>query len=819
MKNLKFVIFAACLALMSNSFAQNIPYQTPDKVIRDLLDAPVTPLVSISPDRSTLLLLELPSMPSITEVAEEELRIGGLRISPNTNGGSRSRYYNGLRLKSMDHKTEKEILDLPEKPRIENVSWSPSGTYIAFTNTIASGLELWIIDVAIARAKKLTDARVNDAIAGTPYQWYPDGNKILVKLTNGERTGPPQKPHTPNGPVIQENTQGAAPVRTYQDLLKNPYDESLFAYFTEAELIAIDCVTGDQKQLDLEGIFLDLDISPDGKYLLTSELRKPFSYVVPYYRFAQDIAVYAATDGSMVRKLASVPASENIPKGFNAVRTGPRNHGWRSDHPATLYWVEAQDGGDPNVEAAIRDQLFTLAEPFSGLADSSISFNLRYAGITWGTDDLAIAREYWWSSRREMISRWQPGSPMDGKEVLFDRSYEDRYSDPGDFQTTVNENGRSVLLTDETGELYLTGIGASVEGNRPFVDRYNLETKQSERLWRSEAPYYEIPTILLDTKKGVVLTRRESTNEPPNYFIRNLKSGKLTQLTDFPNPYAAMDGVSKELVKYQRKDGIELTGTLYLPPGYDKVKDGRLPVLMWAYPREYKSKAAAGQVRNSPYEFLRLYYGSPIYWVMRGYAVFDNFAMPIIGEGDEESNDKFVPQLVQGAEAAIEKIVDMGIADPNRLAVGGHSYGAFMTANLLAHCDLFAAGIARSGAYNRTLTPFGFQAEERTFWEAPDVYFTMSPFMHADKIKEPILLIHGEADNNSGTYPMQSERFYAALKGHGATVRLVMLPHESHGYRARESIMHMMWEMDSWLEKHVKNKTADAKKKKSIKRS
>ena len=796
-----------------STHAQNVDYQLPPDAIRSLVEAPLTPNVSISPDRTTLLILQLPSMPSIDEVSSEELRLGGLRINPKTNGSSRSRYYDGMQLKSIDNNEVRSVENLPKMARIENVSWSPSGRYVAFTNTTSQGLELWCVDVNLAQASKLTEAGVNDAISGVPYDWFSQGESILTVMVQKDRGISPVAPSSPAGPVIQENVAGAAPVRTYQDLLRNPHDEALFAYYTEGNLVKINVKDGSSHTLGLEGIFLDVDISPDGSYLLLNRIKRPFSYIVPYYRFAQEVTIYDFS-ADKERTLANIPAAENIPKGFNAVRTGPRRHAWRSDKPATLYWVEAQDGGDPKQESGIRDRLYSLDAPFESAPKSNIDFTLRFGGIQWGDDELAVAREYWWSTRREIISSWKPGQ-AGGKQVIFDRSYEDRYTDPGDFQTALNAYGRSTLSRDEDGHLFLAGIGASPEGNRPFLDLFDLQTKTSTRVWQSEAPYYELPYVILDAKKSKLLTRRESNKVTPNFFIRNWRNGKLTQLTDFPDPYASMQGVTKELIKYERKDGIELTGTLYLPAGYDAQKDGRLPVLMWAYPREYKSKSAAGQVRNSPYEFLRLYYGSPIYWVMQGYAVFDNFAMPIIGEGDEESNDRFVPQLVQGAEAAIEKLVDMGIADRDRLAVGGHSYGAFMTANLLAHSDLFAAGIARSGAYNRTLTPFGFQAEERTFWEAPDVYFTMSPFMHADKIKEPLLLIHGEADNNSGTYPMQSKRFYAALKGHGATVRLVMLPHESHGYRAKESILHMMWEMDAWLEKHVKNRSNGQKTKKT----
>jgi dipeptidyl aminopeptidase/acylaminoacyl peptidase len=468
--------------------------------------------------------------------------------------------------------------------------------------------------------------------------------------------------------------------------------------------------------------------------------------------------------------------------------------------------VEAQDEGDPNKEADIRDKAFFSTAPFTENSLPDISFKLRAGGITWGSDGLAIAYEWWWTTREMITSSFVPGKE-DSKEVIFERSFEDSYNDPGDFETRQNEYGNAVLLTDKSGKkLYLTGTGASPEGNRPFVREFDLAKKETEEFWRSEAPYYEYPIRILDLKKNMVLTRRESKEDPPNYYLRDMKKGKLTQLTDFPHPYPQLKGIEKQVVQYQRNDGLDLKGDLYLPTDFTPGEDDPLPVIMWAYPEEFKSADAAGQVQGSPYEFIRLGWWSPLYFITQGYAIFDDPSMPVVGEGDEEPNDTFREQLVENGRAAIQKLEEMGVGDPDRVAIGGHSYGAFMTANLLAHSDLFATGIARSGAYNRTLTPFGFQAEERTYWDSPEVYYTMSPFMHADKINEPMLMIHGEADNNSGTFPLQSERMFAAMKGLGGTARLVMLPHESHGYRAQESILHMLWEMNEWLELYVKNK-------------
>lgn len=778
-------------------------YQTPPKAIADLIDAAPTPGVSISPDKKMMLLLSQPGLPSIEEVGEPELRIGGIRINPRTNGPSRASYYNRLTMRTLESEKEIPITGLPQNPRMSSVNWNADGSRIVFLNTVANGIELWTIDVAAAKARRLTEAVVN-AAAGGAFELFSDGKTLLYKRIPSDRGAVPEKSAAPAGPTVQSNQGKAAPVRTYQDLLSNKFDETLFEYYTTTQLMWLDLATGSEKPF-IKGIFTDFSASPDGKYVLVSEVKKPFSYIVPYYSFPESVDIYDH-QGKVVRKIADLPAAENIPKGFNAVPTGPRSFTWRADKPASLYWVEAQDGGDPKNEVDVRDKMFYLDAPFTGAPQAGLSFNLRYAGLTWGNDGLALAYESWWQTRRQVVRRWQPASPTAAPVVVFDLNTEDRYNHPGGFQTERNAAGWNVLLTADGGKsLFLTGQGASPEGNRPFVDKFDLASQKTTRLWRSEAPYYETPISILDIEKGLVLTRREANYEQPNYFIRDIKKGKITQITNFPNPFEGMKGVKKELLKFKRADGLDLTGTLYLPANYDKARDGKLPVVMWAYPREFKSAEAAGQVQDSPYEFIRTSWASPILWVTQGYAVFDDVAMPIVGEGDQEPNETFVEQLQANAQAAVKILDDMGVGDPKRIGVGGHSYGAFMTANLLAHTDLFAAGIARSGAYNRTLTPFGFQAEERTYWETPETYHKMSPFNFADKIKEPLLLIHGEADNNSGTFPMQSERMFAAMKGNGATVRLVMLPHESHGYRGKESIMHMAWEMDQWLEKYVKS--------------
>jgi dipeptidyl aminopeptidase/acylaminoacyl peptidase len=786
---------------------QQIAYRMPPEPLASIVEAPPTPATSLSPDREWMVLMEYPSLIDIDELAEPELRLAGLRIRPRTNGPSRGRSLTRLTLKSMDDLEEQPVEGLPEGARIDNLAWSPDSSRFALTVTEDADIRLWTVDVATARARRLGDHRLN-AAGGTPLRWLSDNRTLVVSAVPEGRVEAPDESRVPPGPVVRENTGEVRPAPTFQDLLRNGHDEKLFEYYLTAQLHRID-LDGNGKPLGRPGILWDFDPSPDGRYLYVETLHRPFSYLVPCFRFPRRIELWNM-DGEIVHRLADLPLQESVPIAIGSVPAGPRSVGWRADVPATICWAEAQDGGDAGREADVRDKVFTLAAPFEGPPRVLATLGLRYAGMEWGDDTLALAAEWWWKTRTIRAWRIDPSRPDAEPDLLMDRSWEDRYHDPGEPVTVPNAWGRSVLFTPDGGEsLFMAGDGASPEGDRPFLDRVDLKSKESTRLWRSEAPHYERAILPLDAKGKRFLMRRESKDAPANYFARDLKSGRLRRLTDFPHPTPQLQDLQKELIRYQRDDGVALTATLYLPPGYTK-EQGPLPVLIWAYPQEFKSADFAGQVADSPHRFDRVGWWSPLLFLTLGYAVLDDPTMPIIGEGDDEPNDTYVEQLVASARAAVDEVARRGVGDPERVAIGGHSYGAFMTANLLAHSDLFRAGIARSGAYNRSLTPFGFQAEERTLWEASDVYFRMSPFMHAEKVNEPILLIHGEADSNSGTFPIQSERFYNALKGLGATARLVMLPYESHGYRARESVLHMLWESANWLDQWVKTAPAPA---------
>ena len=775
-------------------------YKMPPKAIADLVDAPGTPGVSVSPNKKHILILERASLPSIEELSQPELRLAGLRINPVTNGRSRTRYYTGMIIQDLGSGTQKRVKGLPKNGRISNVSWSPNAKHIAMTVTHGAQINLYLVKAASGRASLLLKTPLN-AIYGSPFSWLSDSKSILAKTILSGRGEPPRPSLVPQGPVIQENMGKIAPVRTYQDLLTNAHDEALFAYYMNAQMVLVN-LKGKAKNIGKPGMIRFAEPSPNGKYILMKTIHRPFSYLVPVYRFPMRVDVLDI-HGKTISVLRDMPLAESLPKGFGAVLTGPRSFDWRADAGAVIYYVNALDGGDPKAAADFRDEIFTMDAPFNQSAQSLMQLDLRYAGIMWGNDHIALAYTREWGTRRTTTWLMNPDKPAAPKKII-DRLYEDRYSDPGSPMLHRNKYGRNVLLFGQDGEtVFLSGVGASPDGDRPFVDEFNLMNGQSKRLWRSDSPYYERPVTMIDGEKQVVLTSRETTEEPVNYYLRNMADGSVDPVTNFTHPYPQMKGVYKEMITYKRHDGIDLSATLYLPPGR-KPGDGPLPLLMWAYPREFKTAKAASQVVGSPHRFVRISPTSPLIMLSYGYAVLSGPTMPVIGEGDKEPNDTYIKQLVSSAQAAADEMVKREITTPDQMAIGGHSYGAFMVANLLAHSDIYQAGIARSGAYNRTLTPFGFQAEERTFWEAPEVYFAMSPFMHTQKVNEPILLIHGEADNNSGTFPVQSKRYYHALKGHGATAKLVMLPHESHGYRARESVMHMLWETANWLDTYVK---------------
>lgn len=800
-------VLLAIIALVPVPTGANEPYRKPPAAILRVLEAPPTPQVTIDPTRTVMVLVDRVTLPPIADLAQPMLRLAGERINPATNGPHGPRRFAGFTIKRIADGAETRV-HLPPDANVSMPAWAPDGRRFAFTLTKPDGIELWVADVRTGQARALTPARLNAAF-GSPMRWMPDSNRLLCLFIPEKRGPAPQPPVAPVGPVVQETAGQVAQVRTYQDLLTDAHSEALFEHYATATPAYVDASTGRITPIGGPAIYAQISPSPDGRYLLVTRTVRPFSYLVPASLFPEVVEVWDATTGRVVRELARVPLREDIP--IQGVQKGPRGHQWR-DIPApdageagsTLVWVEALDEGDPRKKVPHRDRLVMLDAPFDAEPREVMKLEHRFRGIQWLED-----RGFAFVSEFDRDRRWNRtwlaniDSPTDAAHrVIWDLSANDRYNAPGSPIMRRLPSGRSVVRVVD-GCILLAGPGATPEGDRPFLRRLRLSDGTVTTLWRCEGENLESVVDVLADDGSRFITLHQSPTEVPNYLLRDL-SGARTALTAFEDPVPELRRIRKELVRYRRADGVELSATMYLPPDYEPARDGRLPLLIWAYPLEYNDPATAGQVTGSPYTYTRIGGTSHLFMLLAGYAVMDGAAMPVIGD-PETMNDTFVEQVTAAAQAAIDKAVDMGIADRHRVAVGGHSYGAFMTANLLAHTDLFRAGIARSGAYNRTLTPFGFQGERRTFWEATDTYIRLSPFTYAHKINEPILLIHGMIDSNPGTFPMQSERLYAAIKGHGGTARFVQLPFEDHGYAARESVMHVLAEMVAWLDRHVKS--------------
>ena len=791
------ILVAALAALGPDFLAGQEPYKLPPAEIVKILDAPPTPRVSMSPARDWMLLTDYETMPSIAALSMPILRVAGIRITPQNNSDQVLSFSTGLTLKSVKDGTVRKI-DLPAGFKFSGSSWSGDGKFIAIARYLDHGVELWLADPATGQAKALTGPALN-MVVGVGMLWMPGDKRLLVSLVPEGRGPAPEASRVPAGPEVYESTGKPTKVATYQDLLKTAFDEKLFEYYAASQLAEIDVATAAVRKIGGPGIYAGASPSPDGKYLLVNRIKRPFSYSLPYSGFARSTEIWTAT-GELVKTLADLQPAENVP--INGVPTGPRGANWQPLKPASLTYVEALDGGDTEKDVPFHDRVLSLAAPFAAEPKEILKTQNRFAGLTWfATPGMAFASESNWRKRWRTTWLVNFDDPAAQPRKIWDMSTQDAYNDPGQPVMTLKDGDRVVLQDKDS--IYLAGSGASPKGDHPFLDQMNLKTGEKKRLFQCPEGWYESFVAFAGEGRDKVITVRESKTQVPNYFLADLKSKKAQALTEFKDPAPQLTGVKRELIKYKRDDGVDLSGTLYLPAGHQP--GTRLPVVVWAYPLEYSDAGTAGQVRGSANRFTFYRGTSQLFFVTQGYAVLDNATMPVVGD-PKTVNDTFVKQIVANAKAAIDTLDKMGVGDPKRVGVGGHSYGAFMTANLLAHCDLFAAGIARSGAYNRTLTPFWFQSERRTLWEARDTYINMSPFMFADKINEPILLIHGMADNNSGTFPIQSERLFAAIKGFGTTSRFVYLPYESHGYSARESVMTVLAEMFEWFDKYVKNK-------------
>jgi dipeptidyl aminopeptidase/acylaminoacyl peptidase len=774
--------------------AQQSLWKQPPEIIGKLLAAPPAPVVSISPDRSTMLLFQRQPYPELRSLAAPFVRMGGFRINPRTRGSHLPPSLFGILWKRPIDSPGTQ-LELPEDTRIGLVGWSPDSRWFAFTLTRADGIELWLLRAESGCVTRLGSVLLNAAI-GSPAQWLPDSEELLIQLpavSDGELQ---PEVELPQGPVAEECCGSSGPMRTLQDLLRGPRDELLFEHFALSQAARISVHSGQVELCGVPAFYADLDPSPNGQFLLSTTLHRPWSGTLPWSRFPR-ITSIADRSGKILREICRRGLEENVP--IEGVPQGPRAVGWVPSLPASLAWLEALDAGDPRKPAEYRDRLVTHDAPFDAEPRQILRSQYRCSGVHWGPEfNLALYREYDRDRRWTKTWKLNPQNASASPQLLHDLSVHDRYNDPGMPVHRRLPNGRRVLHLQQDC-IFLEGPGATPEGDRPFLRKQSLTSGVIETLFTSSPTEHETILALLNDDATEFITVHETPTSPPNIHIR-APGGQSRPLTQFTDPVPEIRGLHREIITVNRPDGVPLSFILHLPPN---TRPGTpLPTLLWAYPREYNDAATAGQVAGSVNRFTTFAGATPLHLLLAGYAVLDHALLPVVGD-PETANDTFVEQITAGAQAIISKVIEMGVADPNRLAVGGHSYGALLAVTLLAHSKLFHAGIARSGAYNRTLTPFGFQNERRTFWEAPEIYMRLSPFAFAHRIRSPLLLIHGDADNNPGTYPLQSERLYQAIRGNGGTARCVILPHESHNYAAKESIEHVIWEMLDWLNRHL----------------
>lgn len=769
-------------------------YSEPAPEIVSLVDAPRPPLSVVSPTGQGVLLVDIETHPSLTHLAEPVLRLAGIRLSSTR--GTRQQLQYGKRLHWVCcGNGERITLALPQSPRIGLPVFAPDGSVFAFTNDTPDSTELWLGDSSTGALRRVQGLRVNNVLFAQAFVFSRQGQRLWVATIPDERGDPPRRQNVPLSPSMQESVARPAPVATYQDLLSDPHDDILFSHFATSQWACVDLASGSWHSIGEVGLFEDIQPSPDGCYLLSTRLVPPFSYRVGSWGFPRVVEVLSVM-GERVCEFAHLALADDTPR--FGVRKGYRDVRWQAARPATLCGVQALDGGDPRRQADFRDSLWTLDAPFTGIPQEARRLQHRLISLLWtALPGQAIVteldRERRWRTT-SLVFLDDPGRPA---QVLFDRSDRDAYAHPGDFLLKAGTH----QVLQEGDMACLSGDGATPQGLRPFLDKLNLKTGVTQRLFRSAEDALERVLAVLPTVSNAplpsctVLVEHQTPRMPPTLWLIDTDSGQRRELTQSEEGVVSMDGVTREILRYQRHDNIPLTGTLYLPK--DRRPGERLPLLIWAYPVDYSDAKTAGQLRGSDLLYVRPVGASPIYFATQGWAVLMDAAMPVVGDTGS-MNDTFVEQVVASATAAIDTLDARELIDRRRVVAGGHSYGAFMVATLMAHSNLLAAGIARNGAYNRTLTPFGFQQERRTYWEAPDTYHEVSPFSHAHRIKAPLLLIHGAADGNAGTHPMQSERMYAAVAGNGGTARLVMLPCEGHAYRARESILHTLAEMLAW---------------------
>ena len=738
-------------------FAQDVPTLSRD--IEHLLEAePLPPAVVDPMGRYAVLVHERQLLP-MGRLAEPAIELAGHTINPLTGAAHAPLDYYGLTL--IDLASREEIpLVLPRDAVFGYPKWAPDGSRFAFTLTRSRGTELWVGEPGEARARLLASAI--DGGRGSPCTWTADSRRLLCRFV-----------------AFRDNRRVFDAIADRLAAQAMPGEPTILSEgqtkrLLETQLELIDSVSGQRYSIGAPAAFESVVPAPGQAFLLVTRIAPPYPQVTGVSEVERVVEIWDRF-GRLVKRL---------PGRARAVE-------WRASQPATLTWVERRNDAD---------HIMVLAPPYGAAPLERFEVPNSFSGLRWiGGSGAALVSDY---------------DPSRGRTELWYIDFDDPeaaprlvtgYSSDSDRLplTTTDSRGAVTLATYDNG-IYLRGNELDGPRRRSFLEHVSLTTGVRRRVWQSSGEGYEALVQILSPDAQLLLTRRETSMAPPNYFVSASTREQHWRLTHFEHPAPPLTAAQYVRLEYRRDDGVDLAASLYLPPGYQG--GSRLPLVVWAYPRQIGAGDAA-KITSAEGTFMTFARAFRLFFLLRGYAVLDDVSMPIIG-AESKANDTFVEQIVANAAAAIDAAESTGLVDATRVGVVGHSYGAFMVANLLAHSRLFAAGIAMSGAYNRTLTPFGFQTERRTLWQATETYLAMSPLLYSDRIEAPLLLVHGLKDDNAGTSPQQSLQFYQAIRGNGGDVELLLLPSEGHSYRGRESVLRTAAQMLAWFDAHLKESAA-----------
>jgi dipeptidyl aminopeptidase/acylaminoacyl peptidase len=743
----------ASLAISLGALAQVVPSVSSD--IEHLLEAEPLPPVVVDPTGRYAVLVHERQLLPMGRLAEPAIELAGHMINPLTGAAHAPLDYYGLTLIDLGSR-EQIPLVLPRDAVFGYPKWAPDGSRFAFTLTRSRGTELWIGEPGEARARLLASAI--DGARGSPCVWTADSRRLLcrfVAFRDNRRVFD----------AIADRLAGEA-LPGEPTILSEGQTKRLL----ETQLGLVDSVSSQRYSIGAPAAFESVVPAPGQAFLLVTRIAEPYPQVTGL-NVAERVVEIWDRFGRLVRRL---------PTRARAVE-------WRASKPATLTWVEQRDDAD---------HIMVLAPPYSGSPLEAFELPNRFSGLRWIGDSSAALVSDYDSSRRRTDLWYVDFDATDSAPRLVTGYSSDSARLP---LMTTDSRGFATLRAYGNG-FYLRGEELDGPRRRPFLEHVALDTGTRRRVWQAGEEGFEGLVEILSPDAQLLLTRRETSTAPPNYFVSASTRPVHWPLTHFEHPAPPLAAAHHVRLEYRRDDGVDLAASLYLPPGYQR--GSPLPLVLWAYPRQISAGDAA-KIIGAEGTFMTFARAFRLFFLLRGYAVLDDVSMPIIGS-EGEANDTFVEQVVANAAAAIDAAESTGLIDAKRVGVAGHSYGAFMVANLLAHSRLFAAGVAMSGAYNRTLTPFGFQTERRTLWQATETYLAMSPLLYSDNIEAPLLLVHGLKDDNAGTSPQQSLQFYQAIRGNGGDVELLLLPWEGHSYRGRESVLKTAAQMLRWFDDHLK---------------